>query len=276
MGRGLRHHQGEGGVLHREVRPRVHAGHRRHGARWRRGEPDAGAPHPEDAERLLHPVGLRLLPSALHRVELHSGVRLSRDRLRGRPSGHLRQPRISGSGDRGSVGQVHAGEQPRRHVRPRHHRPHEARDAPHCHRPARELDKHACRHALAPAPRHRRGHGHGVAQRHHERGAVRPRLRGQVVLRLRRAEGACGHHAARARRRDMRGCRRRHPRRGPHVRQRQAGRHRLGPRVRPEPQRRAGGAHRHVAHGHHRQLRRPRRPAVRRHAGYGGAPVRGN
>ena len=52
-------------------------------------------PHPEDAERLLHPVGLRLLPSALHRVELHSGVRLSRDRLRGRPSGHLRQPRIS-------------------------------------------------------------------------------------------------------------------------------------------------------------------------------------
>ena len=66
--------------------------------------------------------------------------------------------------------------------------------------------------------------------------SVRPRLRGALVLRLRRVRRARGVHEARGCRRDLRDPGGGHLPRGASVRRRQAGRHRVGPGVRSEPQ----------------------------------------
>ena len=73
---------------------------------------------------------------------------------------------------------------------------------------ARQLAGHARRSASARASRHRHRHGHGVAVHHHQRGPVRPRLRGEVDVRLRRVrrphQRPRDGHDPRACRRDLR------------------------------------------------------------------------
>ncbi len=73
------------------------------------------------------------------------------------------------------------------------------------------------------------------------------------------------HHAGREGRRDLRRAGRQDPRRGPHVRLRQARCHPVGPRCRPEDRRHAAGPGDGGPHGHHRQSGRPRRADPSRH-----------
>ncbi len=153
------------------------------------------------AERLLHAVGLRLLHPALAGL-VRPGRHVSRDGLCRRPAGTLRRPDVRGARAHRDLGQGAPAVQRRRPVRPCGHRHDAPRRQAHVGRSARQLAVHARRLASAGASGHRHGAGHGHAEHHHLRRPVRPRLRGEMVLRLRRARRARGDHAGGEGRRD--------------------------------------------------------------------------
>ena len=109
---------------------------------------------------------------------------------------------------------------------------------------------------LAARPsRHRRGAGLRLAERHHQRRPVRPRVRGKVDHRLRRHCRACAGVDRGTRRRDLPDPGGRRHRVGPPVRFGQQLGHPVGPCVRPEHERHGLEPGRRRPDGHLRQHR---------------------
>ena len=264
LGRGIRPHCREGGLLQGELRGRIHPHHGRHRPRRRPHAPGLCAGLHRHAERLLHAVRLLVLHPARRRHHVRAGRHVSRDGLRGRPAGTLRRPDVRAARAHRVLGQGAPAVQRRRPVRPCRHRHDAPRLQAHVRRAARELGVDARRLASAAASGHRHGAGHGHAQRHHFRRPLRPRFRREMVLRLRRALRARGDHAGGEGCRDHGRGRRPHPRGVARLRQGEAGADRLGPGHRSEVQRRAGRSLHPGARGHHGQHRRSGRPAHRR------------
>ena len=167
--------------------------------------------------------------------------------------------------------------QRRRVLGPLDHRPHEARHDPHRHRPAasRGLGR-SLNTDLADPSRHRWGARPGLDQRHRPGRPVRPRLRCQLVLRLRAAGRACGRVSRCARGRDH--GRVRGPRSWPRapVRHGQAGCHTVGAEARPAEARLRGHPRDHLPERHHGQHRQSRRQHHREHRLHPGICAQGH
>ena len=177
LGRGSRHHRGEGQLCEGELGAGISgrlAGHgsRVHPVRLRHGLRLPGHPQP-----VLPAERPGLLRPALHRRRLPFGRGLSRARLRGVLPRSLRRPALRGAQVHHPVGQGPAVLESRRILRARHHRPHEARHQAHHHRPARHLAGRESRIPSAAAPRHRRRRGSRPAPCRDRRRPLRSRIR---------------------------------------------------------------------------------------------------
>ena len=166
------------------------------------------------------PLWTVLLPAAHRRHGRHHRRALDPRRRPAVPRA-LRPSRLRSPRSHVHLGQLSSEVQHRRLLRPLGHRPHEARHEDRHGGPEGHVAGHQVRAASARAPRHRRRPGPGHDEGHHRRGPVRPRVRRQLVLRLRRAEGACGRVRHEARVRDHVGARRQDRRGRPHAGQRQ-------------------------------------------------------
>ena len=252
-------HLGRGARLHRREDAGDPCGARRRGGGVRARHLDQQQPrHLPARQRVRQPqrhLGrLFLLRAARRRVQGNG-----RRQAFGQAVGHgrdlrlLQQPR---SNRRMGLAEAHQ-------QRPRPDRPHaddpraQARPGQHHRRSAQARGRRQGRHLAAPAPRHRRRHGARMDERHHRRGALRQGVRGELVPRLRGAEGAGEGVPGRQGRRHHLVQRRRHPRRSAALCAHQAGHHRLGQRHRPARHQHVPGDARAVdPHGHHRQPRR--------------------
>ena len=184
LGRSARHHRRARELRQAELGRGVHRGVPRDGPRSHALQDAAGLCSTRHAELLLPHVGRQLLRPALLGGRLHPGRRLSRAGLRRLLPRPLRRPALRGAEVHRAVGQGPAVLQPRRLLRPHAHRPHEARLQVHRRRSPRHLDGRPCGLPPAAAPRHRRRAGPGHDQPRHPGRPVRPRLRGELVLRL--------------------------------------------------------------------------------------------
>ncbi len=259
VGRGVRPHRRKGQGHPRGIRFRVHRVRAWHGPQRQLARALVRPGRPADAEH-LHAV--------LHRVRLLHAARLRRHgafgrlphsrRRRGARAALRRSLLLPARGDR-RVGQRAFGLQRRRLHRALAGAVRADGLAHHLHRPAPHLVGRACGLPPAAAAGNRRGARVRLAERHHFRGPVRPRVRGLLDQRHRRAVGGRARHDARLGGAHLRAGRGGHRGFGPSVRERQQRRHPMGARLRPAGERHGvepGGVR---PHGHLRQHRPPGR-----------------
>ena len=185
--------------------------------------------------------------------------RLSHSRRRRGARTALRRPLLQGSRGHSGVGQRASGLQRRRLHRPLAGAVRADGVAHHLHRPAAHVVGRACGLPPAAASRHRCGAGLRVAERHHLRGPVRPRVRGLLDERHRRAVGGRQGHDAGVGRPHHGPGRGGHRRLGAPVRGRQQLRHPVGTGLRPAGERHGAEPGGVRPHGHLRQHRPPGR-----------------
>ena len=179
LGRGLRFARGEDPWFSGKLRCRVHLHADGHGSRVHALRPGVRPCYHEHAERCIDlPVlGRGVLRPARDHRELPPGRRRAGNRLCAVLPRSLRRSALGLPEVHHGVGQGPALLEPRRLLRPQHHRHHEARREDHHRGPALDLARCALGVSPAAAPRHRCCCRHGLFERHHLRGPLRSRFR---------------------------------------------------------------------------------------------------
>ena len=264
LGRRARPHRRERQQNQGGLRPRIHRGHAGHGTRGRLVCVRLRVFRPGNPERPVHHERLFLLRPPHGRGGLHAWRRLSRIGLCGLLPRPLRRPPLRNPEVHRDLGQESAVFERRRLFRPCDHRPDEARlEADHrgsprhlASRPFRIPPGAPARHGRRRRPRH--------AQRDHQRGPVRPRIRRNLVLRVRGAARTRPAVPARSRRAHLVGAQRDDRRCGARFRDEPPFDHCLGLGSRRGQERHAGRIRGHEPGSHHGQLRRAGRRDVGR------------